>query len=450
MRINLFPDYAEINHLPEEEFYNTLDRLKTACEKLASENVETESTPSIDSFKHKKKPGKKSKRQKSRPSTCFGPDIKGFGRIENKHIKFDTYKDFRDHIAKKELQKQLDSKLTYKKDEVKFESYKSFREHIDKKEKIWFNGEFKDNALDNKESSICGDDCKFNKNLEENLAVSRNFNTGDHHISSFEDHIPKNDEDSPRCHKNYDDPHPKNYDNYKSFREDLEKMFEAELEKNFMEYKMDKIKEDPPPKSFRIDQNEEILSVFQEDVPDEPINMINEAEIIRKYNKYFENTSSSPKADKHKSLSVNDLREDVESKLTLKEEAPRVNKTMTTMKRSFTSCHLDKNKPKVTVEILPPTPMKSKPQTFVSPFSLLLPKKQKKRPISASPVYPVARPNLAATLRREISKKKLEELDNHCTFRDTNTPQVDWEVRKTPAWKTLNLRLVFYVVCDFF
>ncbi|XP_073847037.1 uncharacterized protein [Musca autumnalis] len=55
-----------------------------------------------------------------------------------------------------------------------------------------------------------------------------------------------------------------------------------------------------------------------------------------------------------------------------------------------------------------------------------------------SPIHPVARPNLAATLRVESSKKKVKELKNNCTYHD-KTPQVDWEVRKTPAWKTLSL-----------
>ncbi|XP_023300667.2 uncharacterized protein LOC111682904 [Lucilia cuprina] len=54
-----------------------------------------------------------------------------------------------------------------------------------------------------------------------------------------------------------------------------------------------------------------------------------------------------------------------------------------------------------------------------------------------SPVHPVARPNLAATLRVESSKKKVKELKNNCTYHDS-TPQFDWEVRKTPAWKTLS------------
>lgn len=58
-----------------------------------------------------------------------------------------------------------------------------------------------------------------------------------------------------------------------------------------------------------------------------------------------------------------------------------------------------------------------------------------------SPVHPVARPNLAATLRVESSKKKVQELKNNCTYHDT-TPQFDWEVRKTPAWKTLSFKQV--------
>lgn len=462
-------------------------------------------SPSIDSFKQRRRPCKKTKRQKSRASsTCLGPDISGIGPSEDKPLRFDSYKEFREHITRKELQK-LDLCPPPKREAIKFGSYKSFREHID--HKIRFDDELKD-ASDHQESSICGDDCKFSKaevkhsySATNSKDINRNHTNkvhscsdvnpnrehifldghskdkcyldlhtkdierpqrcADHHLTesihSFSDpHCKEHPKDIGRHHRkhsdatrnysestthhNYSDPHPKNYNNYKSFREDLEKMFESELEKNFLEYKHEDMKIElpvQPHKSFHIEQSDELLSVFQE----EPLNTINEAEIIRRYNKYFENSLASPKleVDKKKSLSVNDLREHVESKLTLNEE-PKKKKAPECLKRSLTSCHIEKSKPKVTVEMLPSTPLKAKQSALVSPFSLLLPKKQKKRPISASPVYPVARPNLAATLRRAISKKKLQDLDNHCTFRDSITPQVDWEVRKTPAWKTLNLR----------
>ncbi|KAL9896872.1 LOW QUALITY PROTEIN: uncharacterized protein ACN2A1_007103 [Glossina fuscipes fuscipes] len=55
-----------------------------------------------------------------------------------------------------------------------------------------------------------------------------------------------------------------------------------------------------------------------------------------------------------------------------------------------------------------------------------------------SPLHPPARPNLAATLRVEHVKKKVKELKNNCTYQNT-TSQFDWEVRKTPAWKSLSL-----------
>lgn len=61
-----------------------------------------------------------------------------------------------------------------------------------------------------------------------------------------------------------------------------------------------------------------------------------------------------------------------------------------------------------------------------------------KRTPSVSPQHPVARPNLAATLRAEVSRKKVKELQNNCTYHDPR-PQFDWEVRKTPAWKSLSL-----------
>lgn len=62
-----------------------------------------------------------------------------------------------------------------------------------------------------------------------------------------------------------------------------------------------------------------------------------------------------------------------------------------------------------------------------------------KRISSVSPQHPVARPNLAATLRAEVSRKKVKELKNNCTYHDP-IPQFDWEVRKTPAWKSLSLK----------
>ncbi|KAH8344164.1 hypothetical protein KR084_006801 [Drosophila pseudotakahashii] len=61
-----------------------------------------------------------------------------------------------------------------------------------------------------------------------------------------------------------------------------------------------------------------------------------------------------------------------------------------------------------------------------------------RRSPSVSPLHPVSRPNLAATLRAEVSRKKVKELKNNCTYHDPR-PQFDWEVRKTPAWKSLSL-----------
>ncbi|KAH8294749.1 hypothetical protein KR018_002485 [Drosophila ironensis] len=61
-----------------------------------------------------------------------------------------------------------------------------------------------------------------------------------------------------------------------------------------------------------------------------------------------------------------------------------------------------------------------------------------RRSPSVSPLHPVARPNLAATLRAEVSRKKVKELKNNCTFHDPRPP-FDWGVRKTPAWKSLSL-----------
>ncbi|XP_017081700.1 uncharacterized protein LOC108114980 [Drosophila eugracilis] len=78
-----------------------------------------------------------------------------------------------------------------------------------------------------------------------------------------------------------------------------------------------------------------------------------------------------------------------------------------------------------------------KPLPPLSIFDLPEEPIQRRTP-SVSPLHPVSRPNLAATLRAEVSRKKVKELKNNCTFHDPR-PQFDWEVRKTPAWKSLSL-----------
>ncbi|KAH8418533.1 hypothetical protein KR009_011734 [Drosophila setifemur] len=78
-----------------------------------------------------------------------------------------------------------------------------------------------------------------------------------------------------------------------------------------------------------------------------------------------------------------------------------------------------------------------KPLQPLSIFVLREESVQRQTP-SVSSLHPVARPNLAATLRAEVSRKKVKELKNNCTFHDSR-PQFDWEVRKTPAWKSLSL-----------
>ncbi|KAH8248215.1 hypothetical protein KR038_006375 [Drosophila bunnanda] len=84
-----------------------------------------------------------------------------------------------------------------------------------------------------------------------------------------------------------------------------------------------------------------------------------------------------------------------------------------------------------------PTKVEEKPLPAMTMFDLLEEPLQRRSP-SVSPLHPVARPNLAATLRAEVSRKKVKELKNNCTFHDPR-PQFDWEVRKTPAWKSLSL-----------
>lgn len=57
------------------------------------------------------------------------------------------------------------------------------------------------------------------------------------------------------------------------------------------------------------------------------------------------------------------------------------------------------------------------------------------------PIYPVARPNLAAHLRAETSRKKVYEIKNleHEIIPPMRTHQnkINWGVRKSPAWKSI-------------
>ncbi|XP_050745197.1 uncharacterized protein LOC108032876 isoform X3 [Drosophila biarmipes] len=85
-----------------------------------------------------------------------------------------------------------------------------------------------------------------------------------------------------------------------------------------------------------------------------------------------------------------------------------------------------------------PLSISKEEKTLPPPSIFEFPEPIQRRTPSVSPLHPVSRPNLAATLRAEVSRKKVKELKNNCTFHDPR-PQFDWEVRKTPAWKSLSL-----------
>lgn len=101
------------------------------------------------------------------------------------------------------------------------------------------------------------------------------------------------------------------------------------------------------------------------------------------------------------------------------------------------SSRLRRRRARRTAKVKSETEAQEKQPTLLSIFELeQLPKRATS---SVSPQHPVARPNLAATLRAEVSRKKVKELKNNCTYHDPR-PQYDWEVRKTPAWKSLSLK----------
>uniref|UniRef100_A0A1B0A576 Uncharacterized protein n=1 Tax=Glossina pallidipes TaxID=7398 RepID=A0A1B0A576_GLOPL len=122
------------------------------------------------------------------------------------------------------------------------------------------------------------------------------------------------------------------------------------------------------------------------------------------------------------------------------EKGKRKNKTQSTpiivVDSASSSPHSNGNADKKTKKRL-------KSENFQVPFKVFNLIGNTKKPNSLalstpSPLHPPARPNLAATLRVEHVKKKVKELRDNCTYQNT-TPQFDWEVRKTPAWKSLSL-----------
>lgn len=54
-------------------------------------------------------------------------------------------------------------------------------------------------------------------------------------------------------------------------------------------------------------------------------------------------------------------------------------------------------------------------------------------------MYPAARPNLAANLRVEWVRKKMDEMsfNKDLTFPKEKLKRSSWGVSKTPAWKSL-------------
>lgn len=60
---------------------------------------------------------------------------------------------------------------------------------------------------------------------------------------------------------------------------------------------------------------------------------------------------------------------------------------------------------------------------------------------SATPIYPVNRPNLAATLRTEWCRKKLRDLDLEDSGADSvkKAPKFQWGVKKSQAFQNLNI-----------
>ncbi|CAD6991296.1 unnamed protein product [Ceratitis capitata] len=364
------PDYKDINHLPNEQFYSTLDTLRSTCCELRTKPAcvveESSTTSSLSSHCVKRKRVRASKTSKSGPSsgkTC-GRRKTGKGKTQ------DDCRKTQCAFGTSDFAKSSDGKC-YKEefeDEVKAfqKTFKDFEEELNKRHKVSSSVHQKLGTLerDTNGNERCGV-----KNYEDKQPPTPD-------VSNFRDNFRKTVENKL----------PSSKASSANFRNLLKKS----LSVNDLSCVTDSQKQ-----NFHKDSETQIL--------------INRTPL--KFSSYFsQKTSISSPGNAPPKIFI---------------ESPST-ETSSSTRTSSGRKKKERNK--------------RQPKDFQVPFSIfnLGTKKENQKHNTPSPIHPVARPNLAATLRAEVSKKKLRELQNNCTYNDS-TPQFDWEVRKTPAWKSLSL-----------
>nr|XP_036229273.1 uncharacterized protein LOC106618234 isoform X2 [Bactrocera oleae] len=389
------PNYNDINHLPNEEFYSTLDTLRSTCFELRTKSAQTciveesTSTSSLSSHCANRKRMRASKLGKHIPTTGSACGKRKTGKCKLK-----------EELTRSSCKVDARCKLgtpfgtTTKIDFAKNIAVKSYKEEFDDEIKAFqktledFEGELK-----SRHKSATLTDCKLKNSKTEPLVNIGNYTkctdkppvTPD--LANFRNIFKQTTEKARPCSKA----------STKSLRSFLKKSFSFDDINRVADCKHNENTDD---KNLLNKQSG-------------PQILINRTPL--KFSSYFSPKTSiiSPK--------------NFPPKIVVESPSEKSNSTKTSG-RSSTSGRKKKGKDK------------KQQKDFQVPFSIfnLDTKKEIRKHVTPSPIHPVARPNLAATLRVEVSKKKLKELKNNCTYYD-DTPQFDWEVRKTPAWRSLSL-----------
>ncbi|XP_053969745.1 uncharacterized protein LOC128871744 [Anastrepha ludens] len=385
------PDYCDINHLPNEEFYSTLDTLRSTCCELRTKSAQrcvveaSSTTSSMSSHCVNVKRGKSTKLTKSKPSTGKGSDKKKAEKYNNQEV----YENSRSVSG-------TPFSIAQKMDFTRRNKIKNYKEEFEDEVKA-FQNTIKDIEEKLKQSHAFaslseskGRTTKINPNI---------FPNAGNDVKKCTDKVPTTPSVSKFrefCRQTGDNIRPSSKTSTVSLRKFLRKSFSFNDINSLVD----------------CNESENIESKKRLDKSTETQILINRTP--SKFSSYFTQKSGLTSPEKSP------------PKIVLE---PPSSET-TSVKSSSRSSGRRKKR----------TKDKKQQRDFKVPFSIfnLDTKKDIEKHATPSPLHPVARPNLAATLRAEVSKKKLKELQNSCTYYDS-TKQFDWEVRKTPAWKSLSL-----------
>ncbi|XP_065354565.1 uncharacterized protein LOC135949035 [Calliphora vicina] len=365
------PDYRDLNHLSGEEFYSTLDTLRSTCRELkvktsclVEDRCSTTTTSSSLTSSNSQLGGsrnKKSKKSKKKKKSKGNPNnIKCFEAQESDFVQefLNTQRHENCHEATRTKTRNVSLSKSSKKDLD--EEVEGFKKSLQE-----FEAEFKRpmtslNRHESRSFTRCSSKEFFSKPQDDNKKTSEKVPVRTTFTSQLREHLRKS--------LSFNDLH--------SITEPME-LIELRKKNKTLEYL-----------SFKGD------STALRDTS--------------KLSNYFQENAKTETAGIPKIVVDSPSTEQSSDRMQGKKKSKQKRCKNEEYKMPFTLFDLDSHKKEGSIKHSTP-----------------------------SPVHPVARPNLAATLRVESSKKKVKELKNNCTYHDT-TPQFDWEVRKTPAWKTLS------------